>query len=283
MQTHRVRAHCLLSVVAVMAGAYAQSQEVGTITLIKDTPVRIIRGFSVYQGAEGMRLRQGDVLETGPEATSQVQMEFTSGAITELGPASHAYLFRVSGSAAEIILLTGWLKGETTSGNSSYVTSLATAATKGGNVLVRAGDTVANIFIERGAATVNSPGSAPISSSVERIFFTHQAGKPMAAAERPSAEFVGLMPVSFRDALPSRLPRFANAKPPTPKPEHDVTYEEIADLLRLPPGLRKGFVERFSPRLEDRSFRQAIENHLAALPEWRSVLYPDDRAPGSNR
>ena len=277
-----MNARCLLSALALMAAVSAHSQDIGTVTLLKSSPLQIIRGFAVFQGAEGMRLRQGDVVETGPAATAQVQLEFSGGSIVELGPSSQAYLFSANGSTAEILLLAGWLKGETTSGDYHYASPLVAVSTKGGNVLLHTNGNATEVFVERGAAVVNSGGAASIASSKDRIFFTRRASKPVVAADRPSAEFISLMPVSFRDMLPSRLPRFAATKPPQPKRQRDVSFADIEDLLKLPPNWRRGFVERFKPRLEDSSFRQAIEAHIMALPEWKPALYPNSENPGSN-
>src|SRR5579863_301345 len=88
------------------------------------------------------------------------------------------------------------------------------------------------------------------------------------------------MPVSFRDVLPPRVSRFAGKKPPEPKSDHEVSYSDIDRLLRLPPTWRKGLVDRFRPRLEDRSFRQAIQAHIAALPDWKPALSADNPSSG---
>jgi hypothetical protein len=221
-----------------------------------------------------MRLRQGDILETGPTATAQAQLEFQGSAIVELGPSSQVFLFSQSGTTAEIILLIGWLKGETTSGSYRYDSPLLTMTTKGGNVLLHAGENETDAFVERGSAAVTSGSAAPIASSTDRTFFTRRVAKPVIAAGRPSAEFISNMPVCFRDVLPSRLSHFTGKRPPEPKSDHDVSYSEVERLLRLPPGWRKGLVGRFKPRLQDRAFRQAIEAHIANLPEWKPVLFP---------
>jgi len=78
--------------------------------------------------------------------------------------------------------------------------------------------------------------------------------------------------VSFRDELPSRLARFAGAKPPVPKTDHDVSYAEVERWLTS--GWGRGLVSRFKPRIQDSAFRQAIEAHLSVLPEWEPVLHP---------
>jgi hypothetical protein len=223
-----------------------------------------------------MRLRPGDILVTGPSATAQAQLEFTGGAIVELGPSSQLLVFSHSPSAAELVLLAGWLKGETTAGVYRYASPVMTATSKGGNVLLHAQGDAAEVFVEKGAATVSLGGAAPVASSADKLFFVRKAGKPMPAAGRPSQEFVVAMPVSFRDFLPSRLARFEGTKPPLPQVDHDVSYAEIERWLTISPAWRRGFVERFKPRLQDAAFRAAIETHLTAFPEWEPVLHPQN-------
>jgi hypothetical protein len=267
-----VRRFFAFLIVALFASPYAHSQEVGTLTLLKDSPLRVIRGVSVLQGLEGMRLRQGDILETGPAPTAQAQLEFTGGAILEVGPSTQVLLLSQTGTTAETAMLTGWLKGETTAGTYRYSSPLVTATSKGANVLLHVTADTAEVFVERGTASVGTGAAAATPSSTEKIFFTRRAGKPIDAAGRPSGEFIGAMPVSFRDEFPSRLSRFAGAKPPVPKTDHEVSYAEIERWLTS--GWGRGLVARFKPRIQDSAFRQAIEAHLAALPGWEPVLHP---------
>jgi hypothetical protein len=281
MQPARVRIRCLLPTLALLAVTYGYAQDIGTLTLLKDTPLRVIRGVSVLQGIEGMRLRQGDVLETASTATGQAQLEFSGGAIVELGPASQVFLLNNAAATADLVVLTGWLKGETDSGTYRYSSSVLTATTRGGNVLLHVAGDATDVFVERGAAAVSYGSQAPVTSSADRIFFTRRNGKPVVAAGSPSAEFIGNMPVCFRDVLPSRLSRFAGKKPPEPRIDHDVSYAEVERLLTLPQGWRKGLAERFSPRLQDPGFRQAIQAHIAALPDWKPLLYADNHQSGS--
>jgi hypothetical protein len=268
----RVRRFLLLPFFALLVSLCAHSQEVGTLTLLKDTPLHMIRGVSMLQGVEGMRLRQGDILETGPAPTAQAQLEFTGGAIVEVGPSTQILLLSQAGATAETAMLTGWVKGETTTGTYRYSSPLVTATTKGGNVLLHLTTDTAEVFVERGTASVSIGNAAATPSSNEKIFFTRKAGKPIVPAGRPSGEFIGAMPVSFRDEFPSRLARFAGAKPPVPKSDHDVSYAEIERWLTS--GWGKGLVARFKPRIQDSAFRQAIEAHLSALPGWEPVLHP---------
>jgi hypothetical protein len=276
----RIRRFFVLSMLLVLAQIFAHAQEIGTVTLLKDSPLHVIRGYSMYQGTEGMKLRQGDILETGPAPTAQAQFEFSGGAVIELGPSSQLYILSQSGAAADLVLLSGWLKGETTVGSYRYSSPLASATTKGGNVVLHAAGDNADIFVERGNASISGGSGTAIPSATEKIFFTHKAGKPLASAERPSRDFISGMPVCFRDMLPARLSAFAGKKPPIPKSDHDVTYTEIERWLTTPPW-RKGFVVRFKPRLQDSAFRKAIADHIGALPDWEPALHPEDHNTGA--
>lgn len=270
-----------LSFFLVSMSALAQAQEIGTVTLLRDSPLHLIRGYSMFQGAEGMKLRQGDILETGSAPTAQAQLEFSGGAVVELGPSSQVYILSQSGGTADIVLLSGWLKGETTAGSYRYSSSLASATTKGGNVLLHAVADNADIFVEHGNAAVSGGSGAAIPSAPGKIFFTHHAGKPLLPAGRPSEAFIGAMPICFRDELPSRMDKFVNKKPAMPKNDHDVTYADVERWLTSSPAWRRGFVARFKPRLQDSAFRKAISDHIGTLPEWESALHPEDHTTGS--
>lgn len=264
----------ILAAALVFASApCGYAQDVGTLTLLKDTPLHVIRGVSVLEGVEGMRLHQGDVFETGPAPTAQAQLEFSSGAVVEIGPGSQVFLVSQTGASAEIVLLRGWLKAETESGSCRFSTSLVSAATKAGNLLLHTDESTTHIFVERGATVVSAGAQSPTTSSTDRIFFTRRSGKPLVAQGRPSAEFIAAMPVCFRDVLPSRLSHFAGKKPPEPRTNHEVSYAEVEHLLTMPPAWRRGLAERFRPRLQDHVFRQAIYTHLASLPDWKPIVY----------
>jgi hypothetical protein len=83
-------------------------QDAGTVTFIEGS-LRIIRGRTVLQVAEGTRLRQGDILESSEKGFAQ--LEFTGGAIVALGPSSRVYVLRhgAGGNAgiagSELVLL----------------------------------------------------------------------------------------------------------------------------------------------------------------------------------
>src|SRR5215475_5244126 len=111
----------LLALLPIPAAAPAG---VGSLTMM-DGSIRVIRGVNVMKGVEGMRIRQGDILESSDAGFAQ--LEFTGGAVIALGPASRLYILRHNGDkatpgkdGAEFALLSGWLKGESAAGASSY-------------------------------------------------------------------------------------------------------------------------------------------------------------------
>ena len=105
-------------------------------------------------------------------------------------------------------------------------------------------------------------------------FFTRRGGKSLSASLRPDGAFIANMPPLFRDTLPSRLDRF-KGKNAEPKTDHEVNYADIDSWFKAGAGWRRGFVERFKPRLKDANFRASLEAHLAENPEWDPVLHPE--------
>src|SRR5271155_2166388 len=103
----------------------AAAQDVGSVTFLEGS-LRIIRGTAVLQAAEGTRLRQGDIVESADGGLAQA--EFVGGGIVALGPSSRMYVLRhgmggKSGSDAsgsELVLLSGWLKGQSHADAGSY-------------------------------------------------------------------------------------------------------------------------------------------------------------------
>jgi hypothetical protein len=262
----------------------AAVQGVGSLTLLEG-PIRVIRGTAVLKGVEGMHLRQGDILESGD--TGFAQLEFTGGSVVALGPASHVYVRRHAGDkqaagkeAAELLLLSGWLKGESGSGAGTYryETPTMAATTTAGTVLIHSFGDGSEIFVESGSATlgeVSGEGSVrqPAPAKAGQ-FFSRHAGKGVTTTTRPNPAFIDAMPHPFRDTLPSRLAHFAG-KTIEPKVDHQASYAEVESYLTMPPAWRRGMTERFEPRLKDAEFRRQLEAHVAGHPEWDKILHPE--------
>jgi hypothetical protein len=269
----------------------AAAPGIGSATFVEGS-LRLIRGTSVLHGAEGMRLRQGDILETSDKGF--VQLEFPGGTVVALGPSSRLYILRYGGGrtagrtgidAADFVLLAGWLKAESNASTGTYRYEspllLASVGT-GSTVLIHSYEDGCDVFVESGSASIGqvSPdgNSRQPAAAKAGQFFSRRTGKDLISASRPNAAFRDAMPAAFRDTLPSRLVHFAD-KAVEPKTDHQVSYAEIQAWLTMPVSWRRGFVDRFAPRLKDSEFRKQLEAHLAQYPEWDPILHPEKHPP----
>ncbi len=240
-----------------------------TATLLDGT-IWVIRGATMLQCVEGMKLRPG--------ASWRVRL-LDSRSWSSVGAPSQrsdlpAGCLRAAANGGDFVLLSGWLKGETSSkgGAFRYNTTLLGAGTKDGTFVLHSSPGGAEIFVESGSGTIaemSSQGSTGHAVSVRSgQFLTRKSGKNVATGPRPDAAFLESMPQAFRDTLPSRLSKFQGKKPPAPRADHEVSYAEVQPWLTIGQAWRGGFVERFKPRLKDPDFRRAVEDHLTDHPEW---------------
>jgi hypothetical protein len=257
----------------------AAAQGVGSLTFLEGT-ARVLRGTSVLRGAEGVGLKQGDIIESSDKGF--VQLEFAGGVVVALGPSSRVYIFRAGGKGgAELVLLGGWLKGESgaTAGNYRYATPQLSAATGNGTILLHDYGDACDAFVESGSANIGEEAGARKGVPGKAgTFFSRRAGREISSAPRPTQAFIDAMPKAFKDTLPPRASRFAG-KSIEAKEDHAVTYAEVRPYLTMPAGWRHGLVERFQPRLSDPEFRKQLEAHVNEYPEWDLILHPEKHRP----
>jgi hypothetical protein len=266
------------------------AQEIGTVTLVEGA-LRVIRGTIVLQGIEGMRLQEGDILESSDPGFTQ--MEFAKGTIVAIGASTRVFLLhsragsmggKMRDTVAEVVVLSGWFKGETRSsaGAYRYDSPLVAASTRDGTIVLHASAGAADMFIESGTALVSevSPEGnlARPTAAKSGQFFSRRAGKSTTTNSRPDAAFLRSMPRPFRDTFPPRLSRFTG-KATEPRRDHEVSYPEIQPWLTMGRSWRRNLVERFRPRLQDAAFRRALESHLGDHPEWDPILHPEKYQP----
>lgn len=262
----------LALVLSVLFPLLAAAQDVGTLTM-REGALRLIRGTAVMQAQEGMHLRQGDIFETS--APGFAQLEFANGAVVALGPTTKFFVLRY-GTSTELVLLSGWVKGQMSSGSTTYqyLTPQLTAGTTNGTLVLHATKETGELFVESGSAKVGSR-SRDTDTAKAGDFISGQADKGTNVSPRIPDSFVEAMPTAFKDTLPSRFSQFAGEQAPAPKIEHEVSYSDVEPWLDMPAAWRKGLVARFKSRLSDVAFRQSVEAHLNEHPEWDRVLHPE--------
>ncbi len=224
--------------------AFGRARYDGTLL---DGTVWVIRGATMLQCVEGMKLRPGDILESA--APGFAQLEFSGGTIAAIGPASRVYLFRAAANGGDLVLLSGWLKGETSSkgGAFRYNTTLLGAGTKDGTFVLHASPGGAEIFVESGSGTIAEMSSqggtrATPSASGPVNFLPASLERTLPPARVRMPAFLESMPQAFRDTLPSRLSKFQGKKPPAPRADHEVSYAEVQPWLTIGQAWRGGFV-----------------------------------------
>jgi hypothetical protein len=251
--------------------------ETGSVTLLFGQP-KLLRGTTWFNLKEGVRLRDGDVIDL--PASGQLQLEFTDGgAVSIIGPGA---IYIVAASArdakqpgsAEFQLTRGWLKFDTKPpGPRLRVrTALGTIAASEAAAVVHAGDGF-EAFVETGTAKLSDVGKLELTGGEIKAggFASRSAGKPLTTERRPPTAFVGALPRDFMDPLPVRAARFASTKV-DPVADHEATFAEAQPWLTGP--YRASFLKRFQARLDDPAFRDAMATSGKAPPEWSAATPP---------
>jgi hypothetical protein len=248
------------------------AQDLGRLT-VREGMVHVIRGTSVLRAAEGMGMHVGDIVETPDAAFAQI--ELSGGTVIAVGPATKMYFLGHAARATEVVLLSGWLKGQNAAGSGAYkyLTPLMSFTTRDGTLVLHILPSQSDVFVESGSANLSaeSRGGQLLKGGQ---FVSRLPHKPPVLSARMSSEFTAAIPVPFRDTLPARYSRFAGKQVEAPR-DHDVTYSEVAEWLAAPLAWRRGMVSRFEPRLSDAAFRSSVEAHLKQHPEWDPVLHPE--------
>jgi hypothetical protein len=289
------------SVSAVSSGAAqaAVLQRAAGLVGIVDGPALLYRGSTRYGLLEGVRLQPDDIVEA-PKG-SVVQIEFGDGSRLALADNARAMVQphwlarRGQPGLPRAYLLQGWFKlHQPAASSSEFVTpgvrfsheagdgklsgTTATAVFQVGDA-GQDGPSTLDLFVEAGVLKVTER-SEPLRhwSLKGDDFFSRQGGDRPVLTSRPSSDFLGRLPVAFRDALPSRVARYAERGMP-PSPQGDLNYADVASWLRGEPLLRAAMVEQLRSRLGDANFRTSVQNNLARHPEWERPLAGERQPP----
>jgi hypothetical protein len=256
----------------------AGTPALGLVSLADGEPFTLIRGYRLLTASTGVTLLTGDIIETRPG--NLLVVELAGGAVAAIGPSSQVYLLDRS-EVPTLVLLRGWVKLDTlAAGNPVLHRVLGVrlgAASQAGTFLVHAGDAADEIYHESGSMDLivrTGAGSGPSRASQPNEFFVRSGLGALATRPGPDATFIAAMPVAFRDPLPHGLSRRFEGKGAEPKLIGAVGYDDVSAWLAMPRDLRRGFVERFEPRLKDPAFVAALDAHMGNHPEWEPVAHP---------
>lgn len=257
----------------------AAPADIGVISAA-EKPVQLLRATSVYQASAGARLQSADYLEAG---STGVLIDQLAGTHIALGPHTRLYLEH-TGNTTHLNLLQGWLKLQPLSGvpqgNLRVTTAnLALDASKAASV-IHADASGTEVFVEDGMVSVRDPRQKPRDPArqvLRREEFAQAKGQgPVSAPGRPSGDFIGAMPPAFFDPLPSVAARKLTADPLNKLRE--ASFADASPLLLGPLKLNgASLATRFTPRLADPAFRQAIVQRFGGTLDWETALYRFER------
>jgi hypothetical protein len=260
------------------------AESVGVVTILEGDAT-VIRGLSEYTLAEGVRVLSNDLVETG-KATF-LRVEFSDGAIVDLGPITRAQLNRPSlrkNDRPAFYLLSGWLKvtaGKLGAGAKGAIGSPQfDAIGLDGESVERAEHGSSAVFAENGPLRVvdrrrNVPAPIVLKSG---DFLGLRNDEAPAVSGRAAHEFVAAMPRQFEDSLPPQSARF-QGRDVHPKAIGAFTYAQVEAWLDAELAVRRRFVHEWAAKAEEDAFRQRLEARLSRHPEWEPVLYPERFEP----
>lgn len=277
-----LRGLALLGAMWFVAGGAVAADVVGTVTIL-DGDALIVRGAARLRAAEGVRLLQGDIVETGDQAFSQI--ELVEHTVLEMGPRSKAMIGGPLRYKLEhtVYALTGWFKltNARSEGNVRAFelrSPLIEIGLLPGVVTMQLKPAEAVLFAERGdLKLLERPAGTPVGVRQGQTYRRPAGVRGTITPATPPA-FVAEMPRAFRDSLPQRAERF-RGREVAARAAPDFSYADVALWLGTESPFRRQFVERWRVRAREAEFRRGLVAGLRSHPEWDPVLFPEKYLP----
>jgi hypothetical protein len=242
-----------------------------------------IRGLAKIEVSEGTRLQADDLVHTGNNTYAQI--EYADQTLVAMGQDSWLQLnhpARRRGESPALYLLSGWIKvssnvavaGKPTS--PSFATPRAQVYGIEGTVVAHAKDVSTDIFVERGKSQwFDRRARSGVTPSLKSgDFLAIGQDRTPSVLTRPTKDFVDSLPPLFREYLPPGYAKYQSRQNP-PRPLGPFSYDEVQPWIDAEPAVRRQFVFLWRTKINDVSFRAAVERSLALHPEWRPLLFPE--------
>lgn len=267
----------LLCIASLLASSLACAQSASVVGIVEGGAT-LIRQTTRHALAEGLVLKDQDIIETGAGAFAQI--ELPGGVLVGIGESTRLMLRpRVGKGLAPtpLYLLEGWLK-TTANAPFAYASPAFEIATQAATTVAYIAGAQYQVFVETGAAKLTPrDGSNAVLQLAAGDFAQKREGAAPALARRPAPEFLAKVPRNFRDRLPARGEQFAKRNV-VPKALGEIAYNDVAAWLRTEPGLRLPLLPLWKARAADLNFRSAAKANLAQHPEWEPHADPEGYA-----
>jgi hypothetical protein len=239
----------------------------------------------------GMRLMALDMLETSPK-TNLVRIEFTGGAIADLGPQTQVMLAPKLASGAKrrqaaLYALSGWVKLSGTPNKDPTSSPLLSESLDlsglNGNAVVSIQAKASHVFAEAGAVTVTErrQGQAvPPTVLKSGTLYSRTGDEKASVSAHPASAFMQSVPKAFLDPIPARTDTFKGRAEPPPKVSGDLTYADATPWLGAELPVRTLLVTHWKAQLNP-DLRAGLTSHIRSHPEWDRVLFPEKYLPAN--
>lgn len=264
------------------------SAAVGVFTDVTgDTHIQ--RGELYLAAAAGVEVEEDDILETGNNASAQVEMN--DGTLLKLGAASRLLLadYKLDNGGhvvnAGLEVLSGWLRfavARLRSRDSLYAigTPTMTIGIRGTEGVIEAEGTRGGLFLETGEVAVHA-GHAAVSTPVRAgEYIERRHGQPFARPGAAPPAFRARMPASVQPRMARRAHLLKQRGVP-PQQIRRIQREDRERYLNQNPHLRQKFEWRFRERARhDPEFREKMKERRQQQHRERPVqgTYPDGQS-----
>lgn len=267
-----------------LAGACA-AQSPGMVTILEGDAL-IVRGAARLRAAEGVRLAQGDIVETANGAF--VQIELSDQTVLDLGGATRVMIGGPARLKAErqLYALSGWFKitnarKDPNARGFELRSPLLEIGLMPTVVTLQIKTAEVALFAERGELKLverQAGAAAGVVAVRQGQYYRRAAAARGTAGSAAPAGFVGDMPRAFRDSLPLRAERFRDREVAA-RAAPDFAYADVEAWLKAESPFRRQFIERWRVKARDAAFRSALIANLSSHPEWDPVLFPEKYLP----
>jgi hypothetical protein len=148
--------------------------------------------------------------------------------------------------------------------------------------VAQVGEAEGGLFVEFGEARVAEGFVKATPASPIRLrggeFFVRKSDQKGTVQPRPNAAFVGAMPRSYMDNLPTRGAKWKDREV-QPSPLNQLAYGDVEMWLKAPPEIRRVVMRPFVRKAHDAAFRAALVANLRSHPEWDPILFPEKYKP----
>lgn len=256
----------------------------GDATLLRQTTKLAVK--------PGMRLLALDMLETGPKA-SILRIEFTSGAIADLGPQTQVMLApKLAGASKQrrqgpLYVVSGWVKLGGIAGKDPATSQLLSESLDlsglSGTAVVAVQPKASQVFAESGTVSVTERRlgqAAPPVALKTGTLWARTGSEKASVSQRPPSAFMQGVPKAFLDPIPARTDLFKGRPESPAKVLGDLSYADAAPWLGAELPLRVLLVGHWKAHLNP-DLRAGLASHIQAHPEWDRVLFPEKYLPAN--